>query len=55
MRSRFWIGHLLRSDMKAMGTDLNQFGHNMVAQCHTEMTHLGKIIPEMFKEFKDDI
>ncbi|RDW95140.1 hypothetical protein BP5796_00903 [Coleophoma crateriformis] len=55
MRSRFWVGSLLAAGMKVIGSDPDQFGHDLAVHCHVEMTHLGKILPAIYEEFKDDI
>jgi DAPG hydrolase PhiG domain len=55
MRSRFWFGHLVVAGMNLIGTDINQFAHDMATHCHVEMTHLGERLPAIFEEFKDDI
>lgn len=55
MRSRFWFGGLVVAGLNLIGVDINQFAHDMATHCHVEMTHLGERLPDVYREFKDDV
>ncbi|KAJ5306987.1 hypothetical protein N7508_006002 [Penicillium antarcticum] len=45
MRSRFWLGPGIPETI----------AHDICVHCGTEMPHLAKILPQLFKEFRDEL